>query len=601
MILNALYDCYHLLENDKSCDIALKGYSRVMCSFAIVLSKTGEIKSILDLRDNKKGPYLIVPKQPGRSSNVQPYFLCDKSKYFIGVEFSNDKKKLIKYDEYLVSSIDTHIEIIGQVEDEAAQAVLMFLEKNKNIDLTQIDENNPIYQGKLIAFRYEDEPGYIHERPQVREAWEKYLNKKNSETERDGVKGQCLITGRQNVNIARTHDPIKGISGAKSLSAIVSFNDPSYKSYGKDQSYNAPISEDAMFKYTTALNYLLSQLQNTMLLGDTTVVFWTKKTANGTEIDLINGLLGGSFYKIDDKEVNKRDSIESRNVSIEKLIKSVLIKAKGGFSIDKDIEEKIDINTDTYILGLAPNSARIAIRFWYQNTLSDFINKMCKHYEDMEIEMPPRASEFVTIKDILKTMAVLGDIKNIPASLERGLLQAILSGGQYPQTVYNTILMRIRNEAGDDEYIAYKDRIRAGFLKAYLRRYYRTIGKFEKEEEMTVSLNQESRDVAYNLGRLFAVLERLQADANNGNTTIRSRYFSSASTMPRVVFPTLLNLAQHHISKSEYGVYYDKEIESILDRIDNGFPANLSLEEQGTFVLGFYHQKQFSFKKKEDK
>jgi CRISPR-associated protein Csd1 len=118
-----------------------------------------------------------------------------------------------------------------------------------------------------------------------------------------------------------------------------------------------------------------------------------------------------------------------------------------------------------------------------------------------------------------------------------------------------------------------------------------------------MSLNENSNNRSYLLGRLFAVLEKVQRDANPGiKSTIRDKYFSSASTTPASTFPTILSLAQHHISKLEYGAYYDKMIGEIMDKLevdDDPFPKNLSLDEQGIFYLGFYHQRNKFYKGKD--
>lgn len=582
MILTALCELYDNLILDPESGVAQPNYSSVPGSYAVELSRNGDFNGIITLVENKQRVMMSVPEQAGRSGkNPPPYFLCDNAKYLLGAEYDKKEKKLIPIPDRLRSAYDAYQTIIGLSEDVGLKAVIAFLKNRVDGLPLDIPADHPIYQSGNIVFRLTDEKGYIHERSEAKNVWERYCNASASSEER----GQCLVTGLLNQPLAKTHTQLKGVADANTTGCvIVGFNFPSVTSYGKTQSYNAPVSEKAMFAYTTALNFLLSKNDSRIQIGDTTVVFWTDRKEDSKALSLISALLGADAPK----DADTSDRLTEQQIS------DILKKVRSGQAVN-DPEFKVK----TYILGLAPNVARASIRFWYEDTLENFIVKTGEHAENMNVVKSAKLkSRIVSIGDILRSITVKSSKKwweNVPSSYETALFRAIISGDMYPTSVYSAVLMRIRAEAGDDYGIDY---IRVGYLKAYLRRYYQKQNMTEKMEELTVSLNQKSTDTAYSLGRLFAVMEALQQKAN-GTATIRSRYFASASANPKLVFPTLLNLSQHHIAKID-GRYYDKQMEAILSGVTE-FPAAFNLEDQGKFVLGYYHQREFIYTKKEDK
>ncbi|WP_081406721.1 type I-C CRISPR-associated protein Cas8c/Csd1 [Methanocorpusculum bavaricum] len=582
MILTALCELYDNLILDPESGVAQPNYSSVPGSYAVELSRNGDFNGIITLVENKQRVMMSVPEQAGRcGKNPPPYFLCDNAKFLLGFEYDKKEKKLIPMPERLRSAYDAYRKIIGSSEDVGLKAVIAFLKNRVDGLPLDIPADHPIYQSGNIVFRLTDEKGYIHERSEAKNVWERYCNASASSEER----GQCLVTGLLNQPLAKTHTQLKGVADANTTGCvIVGFNFPSVTSYGKTQSYNAPVSEKAMFAYTTALNFLLSKNDSRIQIGDTTVVFWTDRKEDSKALSLISALLGADAPK----DADTSDRLTEQQIS------DILKKVRSGQAVN-DPEFKVK----TYILGLAPNVARASIRFWYEDTLENFIVKTGEHAENMNVVKSAKLkSRIVSIGDILRSITVKSSKKwweNVPSSYETALFRAIISGDMYPTSVYSAVLMRIRAEAGDDYGIDY---IRVGYLKAYLRRYYQKQNMTEKMEELTVSLNQKSTDTAYSLGRLFAVMEALQQKAN-GTATIRSRYFASASANPKLVFPTLLNLSQHHIAKID-GRYYDKQMESILSGVTE-FPAAFNLEDQGKFVLGYYHQREFIYTKKEDK
>ncbi len=305
-------------------------------------------------------------------------------------------------------------------------------------------------------------------------------------------------------------------------------------------------------------------------------------------------------YFINPVEIRKEDSNEDnpdKRVTDNDplvLIKDVLDLVRKGHNInDSDLE--IDEKKMFYILGLSPNNARLSVRFWYMNEFGDFIGKVSQHYLDMEIEKGDFDRTFASPYVLLNETVPKSSDRPKPNPILSGLLmRSILDNIPYPIQMYNAILSRVKVERSINS-------VRAGFIKAYLLRLARTGSHYLKEDMITVNLNETSQDVPYRLGRLFAVLEKAQTDTSKSiGSTINSKYFSSASTTPAVVFPVLIKLAQHHIAKSNYGVRTTRDIEEVLSGVDQ-FPPYLSLEEQGMFMLGYYHQRKANYKKKEEK
>ncbi len=384
---------------------------------------------------------------------------------------------------------------------------------------------------------------------------------------------------------------------------IVSFNGDAFESYGKEQGYNANTSENSMFKYTSALNTLLKSERNSMYLSGNTVVFWSDKVG-GIEDDVIGAFMKGDSPEMYDEnqsyshiDYNQRGTNEIRDII--KLI---------GNGVVVNVDDIKDNSVNMHILGLSPSNSRIFIRFWFKNSLREFVKLSNRHFEDTKLVRKSRDDKSkveevgVKISYILKTITVSGKVENVPNTLINSLFKSILTGESYPMSIYNSVLIRIRSESGDKLTL---NHTRVSFIKGYLKRYYRLQGLKDKEEEVTVALNLNSTNTGYNLGRVFAILEKIQSDSSSSNSGIREKYLSVASSTPRSIFPILLNLSQHHISKinktnNTNFNYYDKIIVQILLKVEE-FPSILSHDDQGMFMLGYYHQREDIFTKKENK
>lgn len=550
--------------------------------FALVLSEAGDLLQVMPLaQQTMRGKKqvnvprrIIVPMGETRASGICPFFLCDNSSYFLGMD---EKGKAKRTAECFAAAKKLHEEVLGGVQSEAARAVLAFFERwqgGKEMLHTHsalAPYAAEISAGANLVFRVART--FVHEDPAVCEAWEKYLDASGSKEKR-----RCLVTGAF-APIAVKHPALKGVTGAQATGAmLVSFNANAYESYGHDgqQGGNAPVSKKAAFAYGTALNALLADREHTKIIGDTTMVYWAEEESEAAQ-DLLCGMLFGDEDKMTDD-----------------LLDSVLKKVQTGAAIDYE-GVAISYANPFYILGLAPNAARLSVRFFLQGSFGDFLKNLALHMEQMKIVRPSWETRGnVPLWELLReTVNPNAKVKMASPIMAGAMLRAVLTGGKYPVSVFQNILLRIHAEQGERKINAR----RAGFLKAYLMR--------NRGRKIAVALDENSTDVAYLLGRWFAVLEEVQEKANPEiKATIRDRFFDSACGTPAHVFPMLQKLALHHLKKLEMAprVYLDKKLSEIMGKLDaKDMPRHLPLEEQGVFILGYYHQKQKRYEKKEEK
>ena len=576
MILQALVKYYEDLE--KQGKLPRQGWCQAKVSYGINLSTDGNIKNIIWLKDEiqagKKQIWtsktMSVPAMLTRSSGIAANFLCDNSKYLLGIDKSGTGKRIV---ECFEAAKKKHLKLLGNASGEMAQAICAFF---RNWDPEEVKKNIVVLEnweeitdgGNLIFCMNE---GYAQDDDEIQKIWDA----ENEQTETD-AEGICLVTGER-TEISRIHRNIKGVPGAQSSgAALVSFNAPSFESYGKEQSYNAPVGKYAEFAYTSALNYLLTQRKYTFSLGDSIIVYWAEEAKTEYQ-DVLLALLNPI-----------KDNQNEVHAFFEKLRKDEQI-------IIDDIE--LNPSQKFYILCLAPNAARLSVRFFYQSSFGNITKNLACHYERMQMIKPKwEEREYLGIEDMLKETVNMNSRDKKPISnMAAMVFSAILQNSRYPASLYTDALIRIRDEQGCVTWG------RASIVKAFLMKNHKNT-----EGEICMGLNEESNDVAYVLGRLFSVLESIQTDANPGiKSTIRDRYFNSACATPASVFPVLFKLKNSHIKKLEREkesakVYYEKLLTQIVGKLEM-YPKRLSLEEQGRFILGYYHQMQKKYEKREDK
>ena len=580
MILQALTDYYHVLEREGK--IAAPGWGPVKVSFALELGDDGSLEQVIPIQTQQQrgkktvlAPQVIsLPAPVKRTAGVAANFLCDNSSYMLGID---DKGKPQRTQECFDACKALHEQLLDGVDAPAARAVLAFF---RTWDPKQARENpalaeqlDGILAGGNLIFRTAE--GFVHNDPAVRKAWEAHYNAAG-----DGPQGICLVTGEYGP-VEAVHPAIKNVAGAQSSgAALVSFNAPAFCSYGKEQSLNAPTGKSAAFAYTAALNHLLADRDHLYRVGDATVVCWARE-GTGAYTSLFSGFVfdAPTPYSFSD---------------LQGMVKSLC----GGQPVEYD-SELLDPNMEFYILGLSPNAARLSVRFFLRNTFGNFLRNVQAHQDRLEI-VRPAYDKFETLpvwKLLSETVNQNARDKSPAPNLAGEVLRAILNNTLYPATLLSGVTLRIRAEHEIT-------RGRAAILKAY---YLKNPHSDVPKEVLTVSLNEESTNVPYTLGRLFSVLEAIQESANPGiNATIKDKYFNSAAATPAVIFPILINLAQKHLKKlrgsnAGLAVFYDKQLTGLCSRMGESYPARMNLPQQGAFQLGYYHQTQARYQKKEEK
>lgn len=567
MILQALYDYYQRKSADPDAHMAPPGFEWKEIPFILEIDSQGTPIQIEDTRESdgkkKRAHAYLVPQGTKKTSGVASNLFWDNAEYALGVDTKGKPERAAEQHQAFAARIESLPEAART--DEGVQAVLLFL---KHVDVNalsryatwlEIVETNP-----SLTFRLHGNMDLVCQRPVVVEA----IKAEGGAVTNDGF---CLVTGA-NDEIERLHTAIKGVWGAQTSGAnIVSFNLDAFNSYGKTQGTNAPVGRHAAFGYTTALNHLLRKDSTQRLqVGDASTVFWADQP---TELETGIVDIFGEPPK-DDPDRNVR--------AVAGLYKS----------IDNGLIEKDEGKTRFFVLGLAPNAARIAIRFWHNATVAEMAARVRQHFDDLAIVRAEFDPPYPTLFRLLVSVATQSKAENIPPNLGGELMRSVLAGLPYPQTLLAAAVRRIRAE----HEVTY---IRAALIKACINRAAR-YSNSNMKEELKVSLDESNTNAGYRLGRLFAVLEKIQEEANPGiNATIRDRFYGAASSTPVTVFSTLLKLKNHHLSKLENrgrAVNLEKRIGEIMDGIGD-FPAQLPLADQGRFAIGYYHQRQDFFKK----
>ena len=598
MILQALYDYYEALS--KKGEISPPGWCSAKVSFALNLDLDGSLQSIISLKNKPEGtkkeiPQILqVPEQVKKTSGVSSNFLCENSSYFLGLD---GKGKPERAKQCLEAASKLHTALLSDVDSPIAKAILLFFQ-NWNPDDA---ENHPIlipYLDELKKggnFIFSVQHKFAQEDPAIRDAWQRHLENKNSDTENYG---RCLVTG-VTAPIARLHPNIKGVNGAQSSGAsLVSFNAPAFESFGHEQGFNSPVSEQTAFAYGTVLNRLLADWEHVQYIGDTAVICWSEDAEPLNQTLFMDTLQGSSSQK---------------SISNQLLWNTVSALANG-----KPVEiDGIPLNPDNrfYVLGLAPSSARLSVRFFLQNTFGHLLKNMLKHQERLSLVKPSFLQyDKLPLWTLLKatTNSRISKVQKPSSPMAGAVLRAILNDDAYPTSLYEQTLMRMRAEQGSDvnAEILY---VRTAIIKAFLRK---NTHFHVPEEVLDMELNEQSNYLPYVLGRLFAVLERVQVKSREDNRknrsnylssgekqtspTIKDKYFNSASATPATIFPLLTKLSQSHLRKLDTGwrIRYEKMITDLEGRIHETLPSRLSLAEQGAFHLGYYHQVQKLYEKK---
>ena len=560
------------------------GFSRENISYGVVLSPDGEVVDVQDLRDTsgrmpRPGRW-VVPRPVKRTGQPLPNFLWDKTAFALGVKRDTGTREPVCVVGEHAAFKDFHRRMLATCEDEAALAFLRFLDRWRARHFESLRHAEGMLDANIV-FRLDGAAlEFLHERPFVQDIWLNHL------VEEEGAKGLCLVTGER-AAIARLHPSVKGVAGAQSSGAsLVSFDKDAFKSFGKERGANAPVSERAAFAYTASLNTLLERdSPRRIKIGDATTVFWAEAVGDDAPAAAAEELFSLIVDPPTDAEDPPTDAEETVKVN------DKLAAIAQGLPLVR-VDPKLDKNTRFCILGLAPNAARVSIRFWHRNTIGELARRIAEHWRDLRLEPVPWRTPPAAWR-LLKETAAQRKTQNIPPTLGGALMRAILGGGCYPRSLLAAVVGRIRADGTLSP-------LRASMLKGYVRRVERLTGPEDDTEDSLVSLNHTSDNTAYNLGRLFAAYAYAEKSFAPRNATIRDKYAGAASATPQRVFPILMHGYEHNragLAKSDgqkrgAGVRADKAVGQILERLpgDQSLPTSLPLEDQARFFVGFYHQ-----------
>lgn len=559
---------------DRLPDAPPYGFSSEKIGFCVVLNADGSIAEVIDLRDTdkKRSPKMLsVPQAVKRTAGIAPNFLWDKSAYVLGVTAAEGKRTADEHSKFL----EKHLEWLSETTDAGLLALRLFLERWEPISFAPPlwDEET---RDQNIVFRLSGEFEFLHDRPAARALWRQLGAASASNPQ------ICLVTGTPGP-VARLHPSIKGVWGAQSSGAsLISFNLDAFTSYGHDQGDNAPVSEAAAFAYTTALNRFLEKDSNHRIqIGDTSTVFWADAEPDTAE--QAESYFSAYF------DPRAEDSIETAKIG------DKLEAIRRGARLT-DVQPELSQGVRFHVLGLAPNAARLSVRFYWTGDFGVLTENYQRYLSDTALQPPPR-NGWPPLWHYLVELAVQRKRENVPPLIAGEWMRAILTGAAYPLTLLSTTLMRIRS---DGEVNA----LRAAILKSVLIRNF-------KSKEAPVALDPANTNKGYMLGRLFAVYEEVQRAALGGNVnaTIKDKFYGAASATPQKVYRTLDAGSQNHFSKLRKAspgraVNLEKLLTSITDLMDPGddpIPASLNSAEQALFGLGYYHQRSDFFRKHADK
>lgn len=578
------------------------GWNQVKVSYVLTIDEQGRLLRAASIRrEVERGekkvmiPQLIpLPAPYKRAVNIKANFLCDNATYILG---HDGKGKPARTRKCFEACKALHEQILSDVDSPPARALLCFFqnwepEKTPEHPALQ-DVLSDVIAGANLVFWFQG--AYVHDDPAIRQAWQSYYN-----ADGDGPVMTCLVTGQRGP-VEAIHPALKGVPGAQPVgAALVSFNAPAFCSYGQKQNFNAPTGKYAAFAYTAALNHLLADRDHTFQSGDATVVCWAQGGDPAYQ-DAFDAFL--NRYSEDDLCKMTRALLHGKHIEFN--------------------EARLDPNCPFYVLGLAPNAARLSVRFFLRNSFGAFLQNMQAHYDRLKIIKPAYEpfdyippwrmmweAERQKPKGPSDKQSAKGkdDPGTQPRSSDKGLdrihgefLCSILTNTRYPVTLLRKILSRSSIECD-------VTREKAAFFKAYILQNSNT----EHKEVAQMDLNEDTRYFPYVWGRIFSIFEDIQiqfARVENPtaklNSTIKSRFFSSASTTPANVYPTLERLKNSHIDKIAkhkpgLAVNYNKALSELFSRIQSPFPKRLNTEEQIAFYLGYYHQTQKRYEKKED-
>lgn len=594
MLISALCDYYDDLARDGK--VASEDVTSEKISWVVALKPDGTIDHVTDYRvtrerivgkgktkEEKIARDVLMPSRE-RKSTTNSEYIEHRFKYIFGYNFQKnhlivDNNAHKSHQEFVNKTLDW----IEGLDSPIVNAYRYFIQKwepekeieNKWLLSIAKKANNQGDMNCIFAFENDDNH-YLHEDGQVRARWDKIRKEREDrEYSTETKRRQCAITGKID-NISNLHTQLRLQAGV----SLVCYNNEPERSYGNKKADNSNISVAAMKKYTYALDYLLHNKENTQSLDDITIVFWATEDS---KFDILNFLFESSH-------VMDRDETE-------KALKTIIKKAQKGEVIEKTLKifDNIEEDVTYYILGLMLVNGRLAVKFFYRRRLGELFRSIAYHQFDMQMGDSYRLISLNQLKKEL--VSPRSKKEKVDTTLMSSVLKSIFHNSPYPFSFFSKMMIRIKNDREINS-------VRAGVLKAYFNRKSRFL---KQKEEFKLSLDKTNTNPNYLCGRLFAVLERIQEmsqkktrESESKSKTIRDSFFASAASMPSTVFPNLIKKAQYHLNNLEQKneIFFSKQIGEIIDSLGAEFPSYASTEEQGKFMIGYYHQKEDFFKMK---
>lgn len=584
MILKALADYYDrkCADPDPAQRLPEYGLEHKEIPFILEITAEGQLLQLHDTREQqgkkKIAQSFQVPMGVKKTYGVAANLLWDTVEYVLGADTKGKPERVAE--QHAAFRARLAALPANAREDAGLQAVERFLQQ---LNLAQLEQhsawNEALQSNAVVSFRLHGEVDLVCQRRAIVQA-----AKNMAAADGDAPQAMCLVTGEQ-APVERLHTAIKGVWGAQTAGAnIVSFNARAFESYGKTerQGENAPVSRAASFAYTTALNHLLRKdSPQRIQVGDASTVFWAERQ------DPFETLIVDIFGE------PPKDNPDSSTTTVQALLNAVH-SGQWGAS---------DEGLRYHVLGLAPNAARISIRFYHCLALGELGQRIAQHFADLSLVRGPHDAQYPSLFRLLTAVALQNKADNIPPNLGGSIVDAIFAGPNvpYPALWLNAAVNRFRlpqklNETKTE--FQKTQYLRAAAIKACLNRQIRF--RQSPEKEFLPMLDPDNHHSAYRLGRLFAVLEKIQEEASPGlNATIRDRYYGAASSTPVTVFTTLLRLKNAHLKKlpAGRGIWFEKLLGEVLEPVQD-FPRQLPLPDQGRFALGYYHQRQDFFTRK---
>ena len=571
MILNDLCDLYDLKRESVPEAIPERYWCRKRVSWEVVIDGRGKPMSVIPLVEGENNaPKLLVVPDVQRTSGVRPFFLCENAEYLLAADAKRGAQKQCE-------CIEFHREVLSDVDDDGAKALLLLIDRFESGEKPAVLSELVETPKDLVVFRLLGDEMYVHEREKVRLAWNRYKESRESELSR----GLCMVYGEEGP-LAPLFPQVTGLPGAQSSGAsLISCNADAFSSYGQKLSSAGSISVGASDKAGAALAYVLKDRGHHVQMGNDHIAFWT---------DAFNPKIDADLAFLIDPDVLMRNE----DNSVRESVQTALLEMRAGKRPDDTPK-----GTTYHLLGIAPYQARLAVRFYETGSMGKLLGNVTQYLKDTEMD----GAKPCSMRALLEQTAPQGDSKRLPTTLVTSCMRAYVRGTSFPTGLMQKVITRMRMDHGSNK--PWDMGRRAALLKACLIRSARARGTEQgdaMERRLTVGLNIENDNQGYLLGRLFALLEKAQQDAVRGaNATIRDRYMGAAAATPARVFPQLLKLAQHHISKGEYGGLMDRRIQEVVSQMgDSGFPKTLSFDDQGMFYIGYYQQKQALYAKAQE-